>query len=181
MAWVRPQAKHLEIFLRIISPLWMEKDESRYHNLREWQIIHVAQINKNTKLLNIKCTVASIGFISAIWTTFFRVVSLAQFVKTLDAAVLGAVAALVRASMAWVRPRQKHLEIFLRIISPLWMEKDESRYHNLREWKIIHVAQINKQFRPRSDAAERGVWSGSTRFSLSSDISTKKIIIKKTN
>ena len=50
----------------------MEKDESRYHNLREWKIIHVAQINKNTKLLNIKCTAASVGFISAIWTTFFR-------------------------------------------------------------------------------------------------------------
>ena len=30
-------------------------------------------------------------------------------------------------------PRQKHLEIFLGFISPLWMEKDESRYHNLRE------------------------------------------------
>ena len=37
--------------------------------------------------------------------------------------------------LAWrgFDPRQKHLEIFLRIISPLWMEKDESRYHNLRE------------------------------------------------
>ena len=32
---------------------------------------------------------------------------------------------------------------------------------------------IGKQYRPRSDAAERGVWSGSKLFALSSDISTK--------
>ena len=35
-----------------------------------------------------------------------------QLVKTLDAAVLGAVAALVRACMAWVRPQAKALRIF---------------------------------------------------------------------
>ena len=32
---------------------------------------------------------------------------------------------------------------------------------------------IGKQCRPRSDAAERGVWSGSTMFALRSEISTK--------
>ena len=32
---------------------------------------------------------------------------------------------------------------------------------------------IGNQRRPRSDAAERGVWSGFTLFALSSEISTK--------
>ena len=36
-----------------------------------------------------------------------------------------------------------------------------------------HKKDIGKQCRPRSDAAERGVWSGSTLFALRSDISTK--------
>ena len=44
---------------------------------------------------------------------------------------------------------------------------------------LIHISlasykrDICKQCRPRSDAAERGVWSGSTLFALSSDISIK--------
>ena len=48
------------------------------------------------------------------FATFFGVVSVAQLVKTLDAAVLGAVAALVRACMAWVRPQAKALRDRLR-------------------------------------------------------------------
>ena len=36
-----------------------------------------------------------------------------------------------------------------------------------------HKWDIGKPFRPRSDAAERGVWSGSKLFALSSEISTK--------
>ena len=45
---------------------------------------------------------------------FFGVVSVAQLVKTLDAAVLGAVAALVRACMAWARTQAKALRDRLR-------------------------------------------------------------------
>ena len=41
--------------------------------------------------------------------SFLGVVSVAQLVKTPDVAVLGAVAALVRACMAWVRPQAKAL------------------------------------------------------------------------
>ena len=36
-----------------------------------------------------------------------------------------------------------------------------------------HKRDTSKQCRPRSDAAERGVWSGSTLFALNSEISTK--------
>ena len=36
-----------------------------------------------------------------------------------------------------------------------------------------HKRDIDKQYKPRSDAAERGVWSGSTLFALRSDLSTK--------
>ena len=36
-----------------------------------------------------------------------------------------------------------------------------------------HKWDIGRQRSPRSDAAERGVWSGSTLFLLSSEISTK--------
>ena len=36
-----------------------------------------------------------------------------------------------------------------------------------------HKRDIGKQCKPRSDAAERGVWSGSTLFAISSEISTK--------
>ena len=45
--------------------------------------------------------------ISAIWTTFLEIVSVSQLIKTPDAAVLSAVAALVRACLAWVRPQAK--------------------------------------------------------------------------
>ena len=44
-----------------------------------------------------------------------------------------------------------------------------------------HKWDIGKQCRPRSDAAKRGVWSGSTLFALSSKISTKHANNKKTN
>ena len=43
---------------------------------------------------------------------FWGVVSVAQLVKTPDAAVLGAVAALVRACMTWIRPQAKALRTF---------------------------------------------------------------------
>ena len=49
---------------------------------------------------------------------------------------------------------------------------------------LIHLSpasyktDIGKQCRPRSDAAERGVWSGSTLFTLSTRISIKMVIIK---
>ena len=36
-----------------------------------------------------------------------------------------------------------------------------------------HKWDISKQCRPRSDAADRGVWSGSTRFALTTGISIK--------
>ena len=36
-----------------------------------------------------------------------------------------------------------------------------------------HKMEIDKQCRPRSDATERGVWSGSTLFALSPEIPTK--------
>ena len=36
-----------------------------------------------------------------------------------------------------------------------------------------HKMGIGKQYRPRSDAAERGVWSGSTPFALNIGISIK--------
>ena len=36
-----------------------------------------------------------------------------------------------------------------------------------------HKRDIGKQCRPRSDAAERGVWSGSTLFAISLEISIK--------
>ena len=38
-----------------------------------------------------------------------------------------------------------------------------------------HERDIGKQCRPRSDAAERGVWSGSTLFALTTGISIKHI------
>ena len=38
---------------------------------------------------------------------------------------------------------------------------------------VSHKRDIGKQYRPRSDTADRGVWSGSILFALSSDISTK--------
>ena len=41
------------------------------------------------------------------------------------------------------------------------------------ELVLTHIRDIGKQCRPRSDAAERGVSSGSTLFALSSDISIK--------
>ena len=45
-----------------------------------------------------------------------------------------------------------------------------------------HKKDIGKQCKPRSDAAERGVWSGSTLFALNSEIPTKQnIIMIKTN
>ena len=37
---------------------------------------------------------------------------------------------------------------------------------------MYHKKEIGKQCRPRPDAAECGVWSGSTLFALSSEIST---------
>ena len=37
----------------------------------------------------------------------------------------------------------------------------------------FHTRDIGKKCRPRSDAAERGVWSGSTLFALRSEISTQ--------
>ena len=37
---------------------------------------------------------------------------------------------------------------------------------------VSHKRDIGKQCRPRSDAAERGVWSESTLFALTSEIST---------
>ena len=42
-------------------------------------------------------------------TAFFVIVSAGQLLKTPDAAELGAVAALVRACMAWVCPQAKSL------------------------------------------------------------------------
>ena len=36
-----------------------------------------------------------------------------------------------------------------------------------------HKRGIGKQYRPRSDAAERGVWSGSKLFAINTGISTK--------
>ena len=74
------------------------------HMYAHWIFIMVKDCHLTLVLL--------IGFISAIWTTFFWVVSVAQLVKTLDAAVLGAVAALIRACMAWVRPQAKALRNF---------------------------------------------------------------------
>ena len=38
---------------------------------------------------------------------------------------------------------------------------------------VSHKRDIGKQCRLRSDAAERGVWSGSTLFALNMEISTK--------
>ena len=38
---------------------------------------------------------------------------------------------------------------------------------------VYHKRDIDKQWRPRSDAAKRGVWSGSTLFALNIEISTK--------
>ena len=38
---------------------------------------------------------------------------------------------------------------------------------------VTHKRDIDKQSRPRSDAAEHGVWSGSSLFALSLDISIK--------
>ena len=42
-----------------------------------------------------------------------------------------------------------------------------------------HKRDIGKQCRPRSDVAERGVWSGSTLFALSSETPTKQGYDKK--
>ena len=42
----------------------------------------------------------------------------------------------------------------------------------------FHKRDIGIQCRPRSDAAERGVWSGSTLFALSTWISINMVIIK---
>ena len=41
-----------------------------------------------------------------------------------------------------------------------------------------HTKDIGKQCRPRSDAAERGVWSESTLFALNTGISIKYDNIK---
>ena len=46
--------------------------------------------------------------------------------------------------------------------------------HSLTHLSLAsHKRGIGKQSRPRSDDAERGVWSGLTLFAFSSDISTK--------
>ena len=38
---------------------------------------------------------------------------------------------------------------------------------------VSHKRNFSKQYRPRSDAAERGVWSGSTLFALNTEIYIK--------
>ena len=60
------------------------------------------------------------------------------------------------------------------IMSVFFLRFKKLLLHLLNQLNLTaHKRDIDKQYRPRSDAAERGVWSGSTLFALRSEISTK--------
>ena len=60
------------------------------------------------------------------------------------------------------------------IMSSQLVERGPNYYLALTHLSLAsHKRDIGKQCRPRSDATEWGVWSGSTLFALISEISTK--------
>ena len=71
--------------------------------------------------------------------------------------------------LIWIFISSSSGMFFSKNISQLYISIKESAHLSLASYK----RDTDKQWRPWSDAAERGVWSGSILFALSSEIPTK--------